>query len=112
MRCGEHLVFREKPAPFAGVCQCCIDDVGEVLRVEHAGKQAAQRRPRQTTDWEPDKAGSPKRAKSLTLTVAEAAAEMHIATSTLYAMVKRGEVPNVGIGRVLIPRIWVERRRA
>jgi excisionase family DNA binding protein len=46
---------------------------------------------------------------TLTMSVAEYADAVGVATSTVYDRVRRGEIPNVGAGdghRVLIPRSW------
>lgn len=43
-----------------------------------------------------------------TLTVAQVAPLLGVSESTIYERVRRGEVPNVALGRaVAIPRVWL-----
>lgn len=46
------------------------------------------------------------------LSVPEAAELLGQSTSTIYKQVRRGVVPNVGIGAVRIPSAWIARRFA
>jgi excisionase family DNA binding protein len=51
-------------------------------------------------------------AETSTATVREVAREIRIHANTVYAAVKRGDIPSIRVGRrVLVPRSWLKRVR-